>query len=191
MNRMLTTEPCHCIRSITYRFSRILLRSLVNEPYLELIFLLPLSPFSTTTPKYTELFIDWITCSLSNLANRPWPQAPIDSRGMRFSPCARFDSVVELLSPHPIIEQFPGLLHSSHSVISSALLPRPLSMRHNKIIHVEIAHIPSRVVRPSDRSIAWSVEHGLMHCYSVPKPQKKHQEHYKNEIPTPNRSSVP
>lgn len=64
-------------------------------------------------------------CSLSNLANRPWPQAPIDSRGMLSSPCAKFDSVVELLSTHPIIEQFPGLLHLSHSVISSALLPRP------------------------------------------------------------------
>lgn len=44
---------------------------------------------------------------------------------MLSSPCARFDSVVELLSTHPIIEQFPGLLHLSHSVISSALLPRP------------------------------------------------------------------
>ncbi len=30
-----------------------------------------------------------------------------------------------------------------------------------------------------------------MHCCSVPEPQKKHREYYKNEIPTPNRPSVP
>ena len=30
-----------------------------------------------------------------------------------------------------------------------------------------------------------------MYCCSVPEPQKKHREYYKNEIPTPNRPSVP
>ena len=58
------------------------------------------------------------------------PQVRIGSRGMRFSPCARFDSVVELLPTHPIITQFPRLLYLPHSVIFGALLPRPLRIAH-------------------------------------------------------------